>query len=122
MGLDDKLDDTLETPTNEEDQNTEANLNDNPEPDNNQETDDDDKSGSIDGDEGSKSEEEDIIGKADLDELDDEQFTEFLETGKLPEGIKQKKAETPTEAKPPVETPGKPSKEETPKEPIKRIS
>ena len=57
MGLDDKLDDTLETPTNEEDQNTEANLNDNPEPDNNQETDDDDKSGSIDGDEGSKSEE-----------------------------------------------------------------
>lgn len=119
MELDDKLDDTLETPSNEEDQNTEADLNDNPEPDNNQETDDDDKLGSIDGDEGSKSEEEDIIGKADLDELDDEQFTEFLETGKLPEGIKQKKAETPTEAKPPVETPGKPSKEEAPKEPTK---
>ena len=118
MELDDKLDDTLEIPKNEDDQNTEADLNDNPEPDNNQET-DDDSSGSIDGDEGSKSDEEDVIGKADLDELDDEQFTEFLETGKLPEGIKQKKAETPTEAKPPVETPGKPSKEETPKEPTK---
>lgn len=111
-----KLDDTLELPTEEESQNTETNLNDNQEPDDNQDT-DDDSSGSTDGDDASSSEEEEI-GKADLDKLDDEQFTEFLATGKLPEGMKQKKADVPN-TNSPVETPEKPSKEVTSKDSTK---
>ena len=114
MEPDAKLDDTLELPVDEEIQNTETDLNDNQEPDDNQEP-NDDSSGSADDDEGQKSEESDI-DKADLDELDDDQFEEFLETGKLPEGFKQKKVES-SNAQSPVDTPKKPSKEETKQEP-----
>lgn len=80
----DKLDDTLD-PTNNEDQNTEPDLSDsNTELDTDNQ---DDSSGSTD-DDISSLEDKDI----DLDSLDDDQFTEFLETGKISKKIENKKS------------------------------
>lgn len=83
----DKLDDTLDL----EDQNTEPDLDDsNTELDTDSQ--DEDDSGSIEKDEEDSSDSEDV----DIDSLDDEQFTEFLKTGKIPSTLKEEKPKVET--------------------------